>query len=132
MSVSPFQKAVWGLNRNSHILTIQGLTLRSRPKGGNGKMEKSIHSDEYSAVTDVIRELRRESGLTQVQMAEMLGQTQSLFSKYERGEVRLDVIQLRTIAGKLGLTLTEISERIERRLTTATQSSRRKSSSTRR
>ncbi|MCA9086605.1 MAG: helix-turn-helix transcriptional regulator [Planctomycetaceae bacterium] len=95
-------------------------------------MEKSIHSDEYSAVTDVIRELRRESGLTQVQMAEMLGQTQSLFSKYERGEVRLDVIQLRTIAGKLGLTLTEISERIERRLTTATQSSRRKSSSTRR
>ena len=95
-------------------------------------MEKSIHSDEYSAVTDVIRELRRESGLTQVQMAEMLGQTQSLFSKYERGEVRLDVIQLRTIAGKLGLTLTEISERIERRRTTATQSSRRKSSSTRR
>ncbi|MCA9036915.1 MAG: helix-turn-helix transcriptional regulator [Planctomycetaceae bacterium] len=95
-------------------------------------MEKSIHSDEYSAVTDVIRELRRESGLTQVQMAKLLGQTQSLFSKYERGEVRLDVIQLRTIAGKLGLTLTEIADRIERRLTTPGQSSRRKSSSTRR
>ncbi len=95
-------------------------------------MEKSIHSDEYSAVTDVIRELRRESGLTQVQMAELLGQTQSLFSKYERGEVRLDVIQLRTIAGKLGLTLTEISDRIERRLAAPGQSSRRKSSSTRR
>ena len=96
-------------------------------------MEKSIHSDEYSAVTDVIRELRRESGLTQVQMAKLLGQTQSLFSKYERGEIRLDVIQLRTIVLKLGLTLTEFAAQLEKRLhAPKTQASRRNKSSTRR
>lgn len=96
-------------------------------------MEKSIYSDEYTAVTAALKELRREAGLTQVQMAEKLGQTQSLFSKYERGELRMDVIQLRTIAGVFGLTLTDIAERIEGILAKRKrQASRRKRSSTRR
>ena len=96
-------------------------------------MEKSIYTDEYSVVTDLLKELRKDAGITQVQMAEMLGQTQSLFSKYERGEVRLDVIQLRTIAEKLGLTLTKFAERIDKRLAAEKhQSPRRSRSSTRR
>ena len=96
-------------------------------------MEKSIHTDEYSAVTGLLKELRKAAGITQVQMAEMLEQTQSLFSKYERGEIRLDVIQLRTIALKLGLTLTEFSAQLEKRLDAPkSQASRRSKSSTRR
>jgi len=96
-------------------------------------MEKSIYTAEYSAVTDLLKELRKEAGITQVQMAEMLEQTQSLFSKYERGEIRLDVIQLRTIALKLGLTLTEFSAQLEKRLDSQkTQASHRSKSSTRR
>ena len=96
-------------------------------------MEKSIHTDEYSAVTGLLKELRKAAGITQVQMAEMLEQTQSLFSKYERGEIRLDVIQLRTIALKLGLTLTEFAAQLEERLDAPkTQASRRSKSSTRR
>lgn len=96
-------------------------------------MEKSIYTDEYSAVTDLLKELRKAAGITQVQMAEMLEQTQSLFSKYERGEIRLDVIQLRTIALKLGLTLTEFAAQLEERLDAPkTQASRRSKSSTRR
>jgi transcriptional regulator with XRE-family HTH domain len=66
-------------------------------------MEKSIYTDEYSAVVQLLKELRKSAGLTQVQMAELLGQTQSLFSKYERGELRFDIIQLRTVAAHLGL-----------------------------
>jgi len=96
-------------------------------------MEKSIYTAEYSAVTDLLKELRKEAGITQVQMAEMLEQTQSLFSKYERGEIRLDVIQLRTIALKIGLTLTEFSAQLEKRLDSLkSQASRRSKSSTRR
>ena len=96
-------------------------------------MEKSIYSDEYLIVIALLRELRKAAGITQVQMAEMLSQTQSLFSKYERGEVRLDIIQLRTIASKLGLTLTEFSEMLEQRLKeVATQETRRSKSSSRR
>ena len=96
-------------------------------------MEKSIYTDEYSAVTDLLKELRKAAGITQVQMAEMLEQTQSLFSKYERGEIRLDVIQLRTIVLKLGLTLTEFAAQLEKRLDVPkSQASRRSKSSTRR
>lgn len=36
-----------------------------------------------------LRELRNRRGKTQVQMAEMLGITQSLYSEYERADVRL-------------------------------------------
>ena len=79
-------------------------------------MEKSIYSDEYSVVVQLLKELRKSAGVTQVQMAEKLGQSQSLFSKYERGELRLDVIQLRTVAQTLGLTLVEFAAMLETRL----------------
>jgi transcriptional regulator with XRE-family HTH domain len=80
-------------------------------------MEKTIYSDEYLVVIQLLKELRKAAGLTQIQMADKLSQTQSLYSKYERGEIRLDVIQLRTITSILGLTLTEFSEKLEQRLT---------------
>ena len=95
-------------------------------------MEKSIYSEEYLAVLALLRELRKAAGITQVQMAEMLNQTQSLFSKYERGEVRLDIIQVRTIALKLGLTLTEFSELLEQRLTAAAANDPRRTKSSKR
>ena len=79
-------------------------------------MEKSIYTDEYSIVVQLLKELRKSAGVTQVQMAEKLGQNQSLFSKYERGELRLDVIQLRTVAQTLGLTLVEFAAMLETRL----------------
>lgn len=79
-------------------------------------MEKSIYTDEYSVVVQLLKELRKSAGVTQVQMAEKLGQSQSLFSKYERGELRLDVIQLRTLAQTLGLTLVEFAAILEMRL----------------
>jgi len=82
-------------------------------------MKKTIYSDEYSIVTGLLKELRTASGVTQIQMAEYLQLNQSLFSKYERGEIRLDIIQLRTIARRLGLTLPQFSEMLEQRLTGA-------------
>ena len=80
-------------------------------------MEKSIYSDDYSVVVGLLKKLRTAAGITQVQMAEQLNQTQSLYSKYERGEIRLDVIQLRTIAAQLGFSLTEFSRMLEQQLT---------------
>jgi len=91
-------------------------------------MEKSIHGDEYLTVISLLKELRKAAGFTQVQMSELLNQTQSLYSKYERGEVRLDIIQLRIIAAKLGLTLTEFSEMLEQRLKTAARRESRRTS----
>ena len=95
-------------------------------------MEKSIFSDEYSVVSTLLKELRIAAGITQVQMAGLLSLTQSLFSKYERGEVRLDIIQLRTIVMQLGLTLPQFSEMLEHRLKPATKEAPKRKSPARR
>ena len=79
-------------------------------------MEKSIHTREYAAMLGLLRKAREEAGITQVQLAKKLRLTQSLLSKMERGECRLDVVQLRTICRVLGLTLPEFIERMEREL----------------
>jgi transcriptional regulator with XRE-family HTH domain len=53
-------------------------------------VEKSIYSAEYQRLCAVLRELRQEAGLTQVQVAAELGVTQSFVSKYESGARRLE------------------------------------------
>lgn len=64
-------------------------------------MDRTTDSAEYQRVGDVLRQLRFEAGLTQVEMAERLQVTQSYISKYENGERRLDVIELRHVADAL-------------------------------
>jgi transcriptional regulator with XRE-family HTH domain len=76
-------------------------------------VEKSIYSAEYLRLCATLRALRHEVGLTQVQVAAALGVPQSFVSKYESGERRLDVIELRHIAQVLGLTLGEMLKRVE-------------------
>lgn len=68
-------------------------------------MEKSIYSAEYQQLCALLRQLRREAGLTQVQVAERLGVPQSFVSKYESAERRLDLIEVRHVAEALGTTL---------------------------
>ncbi|MFH1921310.1 MAG: helix-turn-helix transcriptional regulator [Planctomycetota bacterium] len=79
-------------------------------------MEKSVFTREYRALLRLLRETRRAANVTQTQLAKRLGQSQSFISKCERGERRLDVIQLRTICHLLGTTLSEFVRELERRL----------------
>jgi len=79
-------------------------------------MEKSIYTQEYEVVLELLRALREESGITQTELAQMLEQSQSYVSKVERGERRLDVIQLRTICMTLGTTLPQFIAALESRL----------------
>ena len=79
-------------------------------------MDKSIYTREYAAVLRVLRAARAEAGITQVSLAEQIDETQSYVSKVERGELRLDIVQLRTICRALGLSLPEFVERLEREL----------------
>ena len=61
-------------------------------------MPKSIHSSEYKTVIKELCEAREAAGLTQTEAAEKLGKPQSYISKIERGERRIDVIELSAIA----------------------------------
>lgn len=78
-----------------------------------GPVEKSIYSAEYQRLCAVLRELRQEAGLTQVQVATRLDVPQSFVSKYETGERRLDVVELRHVAEALGVTVHTVWERMQ-------------------
>jgi transcriptional regulator with XRE-family HTH domain len=61
-------------------------------------MPKSIHSREYITVVKKLREAREAAGLTQAEAAENLAKPQSYISKIERGERRIDVVELSKLA----------------------------------
>ncbi len=52
-----------------------------------------------------------EANLTQAQLAEKIGQTQSYVSKYENGEQRLDLTELEAICHALDISLLAFVER---------------------
>lgn len=59
----------------------------------------------------LLRQVRLDANLTQSQLAEKLGQTQSYVSKYENGEQRLDLIELEAVCKAVGISLTDFVER---------------------
>ena len=77
-------------------------------------MQKSIHSDRYAVFLKVLREARDRAGLTQIQLAKKIGETQTFVSKCERGERRIDVIELRTFCRAFGLDLRQFVIMLER------------------
>jgi len=77
-------------------------------------MEKSIHSAQYGVFLQVLRQTRRQAGLTQVDLAKRIGETQPFISKCERGERRIDIIELRTFCRAFGMGLPRFARRLER------------------
>lgn len=79
-------------------------------------MSKSMFTNEYTVFRDLLRKLRAEKGFTQVQLSEALGMPQSFVSKYETGERRLDVIELRDVCQSLNVTLSAFAKKLETEL----------------
>lgn len=79
-------------------------------------MKKSIHSREYEILRLLLRDLRKAAGVTQVELAERLEETQSAVSKCERGERRLDLVQLRAWCQGVGIPLNKLVAEFERRV----------------
>lgn len=63
-----------------------------------------------------LRDLRLEAGLTQIQLAKKLGKLQPFVSKYEAGERRLDLLEVRQICKTLGVSLQAFLRRLDRLL----------------
>ena len=62
-------------------------------------------------LTALLRHIRLNANLTQSQLADKIGQTQSYVSKYENGEQRLDLIELETVCIAVGVSLIDFVER---------------------
>ena len=76
-------------------------------------MSKSF-SAEAEKVAALLRTVRSETGTTQADLANRLKVPQSFVSKYETGERRLDLPELRKICKALGISLVEFVRRFEK------------------
>lgn len=63
---------------------------------------------EYEKTGKLIQELRKEKGLTQMALAEMLGVTDRAVSKWERGKSFPDVSMLKPLAEALDVSVSEL------------------------
>ena len=79
-------------------------------------MQKTIASQTYTQFLDCLRQTREKAGLTQDQLAERLGETQSFISKCERGERRIDIVELREFCLAMDTTLEKFIHAFERML----------------
>lgn len=70
-------------------------------------------SPERVLVQEALKQLRLEAQLTQIELAQRLGKPQSYVSKYESGERRLDIIEIREICLVAGESLVKFCERLE-------------------
>lgn len=80
-------------------------------------MEKSVTSKGYKVLLACLKEAREGAGLSQADVAARLDMSQSQISKCERGERRLDVIELREWCGALGVSLPSFIRTLEQLLT---------------
>lgn len=72
-------------------------------------MDKSIYTREYAIFLQLLRRTRETRGITQNELAEALSTTQTFISKAERGERRLDVVELRLWCQALSVELDQFA-----------------------
>jgi len=76
-------------------------------------VERITSLTDQNKLQSLLRQLRVEAGLKQEEVASRLERPQSFVSKYETGERRLDVLELREVCRAMGLTLPEFVQRLE-------------------
>ena len=64
-------------------------------------------------VLALLRTARQETGMRQVDLADLLRQPQSYVSKYESGERRLDLLELRQVCNALDISLEAFIRQLE-------------------
>ena len=67
----------------------------------------------------LLKKIRQDKGIRQVELAEKLGVPQSFVSKYESGDRRLDVLELRQVCDAIGISLQEFIQELENSLSEA-------------
>lgn len=63
----------------------------------------SLYPDTYKYVMAALVRARKKAGITQQQLAVVIGQRQTFVSKYELGERRLDIAEFLEICRAMGV-----------------------------
>ncbi|MEQ6436273.1 helix-turn-helix transcriptional regulator [Comamonas sp. w2-DMI] len=74
-------------------------------------MQKSLYSRDNDELLRLLVKIRNDRGITQVELAERLGEVQPWISRVERGVRRLDLVELMQWCDALGIPLPEFVAR---------------------
>ena len=76
-------------------------------------MKKRVYIAQRGRLVSLLREMRIEASLTQVDLGARIEKDQAYVSRYESGQRRLDVLEVREICQVVGVTLEEFVKRLE-------------------
>ncbi|HAO35831.1 MAG TPA: XRE family transcriptional regulator [Hyphomonas sp.] len=76
-------------------------------------MNKTLRTPAHRKLVQELRTARREAGLSQQQVAELLGVPQSYVAKIELGERRIDVIEFLQLVAAIDASWLEILGRVD-------------------
>src|SRR5437763_4012794 len=79
-------------------------------------MDENESHDQEEQLQALLRQARLDAELRQIDLAERLGHSQSYVSKYESGELRLSILELRQVCRAVGISLEDFARRLERLL----------------
>jgi transcriptional regulator with XRE-family HTH domain len=79
-------------------------------------MSVDSESADKETLRSLLRDIRQRVGIRQSDLAERLGLPQSFVSKYESGERRLDILELRLVCQALGLSMSQFVQELEKTL----------------
>jgi transcriptional regulator with XRE-family HTH domain len=88
-------------------------------------MTRSTHNPAYVVFLSLLRSERKAKGVSQVQLAETLGNRQTFISKIENGERRLDVVELLEYLEGVGADASDFVTRLKARLRTGGRKDRK-------
>lgn len=77
-------------------------------------VQKSLYTEEQQNLQSLLRQLRKDANLTQLQLAEKLQVAPSRISEYEKAGRRMDILQLRLYCKAVGTTLPDFVDRLEK------------------
>lgn len=69
----------------------------------NASVKKATYLAQRKRLLALLRETRTKAGLTQAELASRLHRDQTFVSKYETGERRLDILELRDVCRALSV-----------------------------
>ena len=72
-----------------------------------------MYSARFGVYTTLLKQIREEAGLTQRELATRLETDQTRVSSYERGQRRMDIVELESYCKALGITLSVFISRYE-------------------